>query len=395
MSTKALGKTWLLGTDPAQRARAYASLMVLLLYVGYGTVQHCEVLVGLIDSQASWRLTLTNLSVQVGFYFVIRSGLNLRLKRDRSLRGAQSLWAMTGALWGYAITGPARGAVLTVLVVTVLFGVFAARPEKVARLAAICFFGLAGVMLWKVSTDPTYDRRVEAVHLALAGVTLLGSSQLAKRIARLRGNLERKQIELGQALERIQLLATRDELTGLLNRRAVLERLRAELLVRRRPQQPLALALIDIDHFKVVNDSHGHAAGDAVLCRFAERSSSLVRGGDFMARWGGEEFLMVMPATGAEPAMVALQRLRDVLHAESFDDVAPGLVLNFSAGVTECTGPADLEAAIERADQAMYRAKQGGRDRALIALPEKPDTLATPKNAETAVAPLETAYADH
>jgi diguanylate cyclase (GGDEF)-like protein len=383
MTSKAPGNTWLLGTDPAQRARASASLLVLMMYVGYATVQQYMVSVGLVDGPSSWRLTACYLCGQLGFHLLIRSGLNLRLKRGRSLWGPQVMWAIGSALWGYAITGPARGAVLTVLVVIILFGVFAARPERVARLAGFCFVLLSCVMLWKVSTDPAYELRVEVVHLALAGVSLAGAALLAKRIARLRRDLELKQIELGLALDRIQLLATHDELTGLLNRRAVLERLRSELSVRGRPRPLVALALIDIDNFKTVNDRHGHAAGDIVLKRFAAQACGLIRGGDFLARWGGEEFLLAMPATGAGPAMVALGRLRDGLHAESFDDVAQGLVLSFSAGVAECTGPSDLEAAIERADRAMYLAKQSGRDRALVAPP-----AAAPQHIEASAAAL-------
>jgi diguanylate cyclase len=104
-----------------------------------------------------------------------------------------------------------------------------------------------------------------------------------------------------------------------------------------------------------------------VLRRFAECARAAVRIGDTMARWGGEEFLLVMPATATAEAMAAMARLREQLQRQAFDDIVPGLAVSFSAGVAECVGPADLEAAIERADAAMYQAKNGGRDRVVAA----------------------------
>jgi len=139
--------------------------------------------------------------------------------------------------------------------------------------------------------------------------------------------------------------------------------MRDELAVRGRPEPGMSLALMDIDHFKLVNDSHGHAAGDAVLRRFAECAQTAIRLGDTLARWGGEEFLLVMPATTPAQAGAAMERVRQALRQASFDDIAPGLKITFSAGVTECAGEPDMEAAIARADAAMYQAKGAGRDR--------------------------------
>jgi diguanylate cyclase (GGDEF)-like protein len=105
--------------------------------------------------------------------------------------------------------------------------------------------------------------------------------------------------------------------------------------------------------------------GDAVLRRFGECAQSEVRLGDLLARWGGEEFLLVMPATAPTEAMAVMERMRQALRRTFFDDIAPGLVVSFSAGVSECVSERDLEAAIARADAAMYEAKRAGRDRAV------------------------------
>jgi diguanylate cyclase (GGDEF)-like protein len=187
------------------------------------------------------------------------------------------------------------------------------------------------------------------------------------------------------ALARIQALATFDDLTGLLNRRAILERLQNELR-RREPRGPMALALIDLDHFKRVNDSHGHAAGDTVLRRFAEIAGAVIRSEDVLGRWGGEEFLLMMPNTTAQQGTICLQRIRNRLRATTIDEVRQGLVIAFSAGIADCRGEEDLDPAIERADRLMYQAKEQGRDRILAERAEAVADCATLSVSEVAAA---------
>jgi len=359
-------KQLLLGDDPKQQQRASQALFGLVVYLAFAVVQHVEVLLGMIDERDSWPLTVFYLGGGLAFYVAIRLGVNQRVASDRALTMPQALWGMTGAVWSYAITGPARGAILLIMMLVMVFGIFSMTPRQVRLVSVHGFVLLVTVMAWKSLTHQ-YDPRVEGVHLTFTALTLAAVSALSIRMGAMRTRLERQKVELSAALARIQALATRDELTGLTNRRAALERMRADLAVRGRPDPLMSLALIDIDHFKRVNDTLGHAAGDGVLRRFAELGQSVVRAGDVLARWGGEEFLLVMPATAGPQALAALERLRNHLHLASFDDVAPGLRVTFSAGVAECAGTGDLEAAIERADVAMYRAKNAGRDRTLAA----------------------------
>jgi diguanylate cyclase (GGDEF)-like protein len=368
-----------------QRLRVSLALVALVVYVMFAGVQHLEVLMGLVDADASWRLTAFNLSGGLLFYGLMRSGLNRQVRGDPSLNFPQMLWAMTGISWAYAITGPARGGVILIMMLIIVFGMFALTARQARAIAATGFGMLGGVMLCKALTDPAnYPPRVEIVHFVFAAVVMGAVAVLAGRLGNLRARLERQRADLTVALERIQALATRDELTGLLNRRAVLDRLQIELRTRDAEPPQLCVALIDLDHFKSVNDSHGHAAGDEVLRRFAEAARQVVRGGDVMARWGGEEFLLMMPGATVVQGLESLTRIRIRLGEMPMTDIHPELAVTFSAGVAACCGQADLERAIERADAAMYAAKKGGRNRSLAApagataaVPAECATLAT------------------
>lgn len=163
--------------------------------------------------------------------------------------------------------------------------------------------------------------------------------------------------------------AYRDELTGLPNRRYAdmqLQTLYAHAVSR---NEPLTLAILDLDHFKSCNDRFGHGAGDDALRRFAEVGRRSVRPGDLLGRWGGEEFLLVLPGTGKDDAALILERLRAVLVAETLD-TAPDYRLRFSAGAVEASGRT-LHDALVAADEALYRAKAAGRNRSEFAPPEE------------------------
>jgi diguanylate cyclase (GGDEF)-like protein len=155
----------------------------------------------------------------------------------------------------------------------------------------------------------------------------------------------------------------RDDLTGLPNRRSILEFARAQLRVCRVDGSRMCLALIDIDHFKSINDRSGHAVGDAVLSAFAEICAQQLRSNDRLGRYGGEEFLLIMPGSDLNQVPLVFARLRDAVQLIDVSGLDPKS-LTFSMGAVEVTGPAeDLDQLIKRADDALYRAKQGGRDR--------------------------------
>jgi diguanylate cyclase (GGDEF)-like protein len=179
---------------------------------------------------------------------------------------------------------------------------------------------------------------------------------------------------LTDANEKLARMAMVDELTGLLNLRAMRDRIKEIWSTTRRQAQPLSCIMIDIDHFKRINDTHGHGAGDAVLRQTAEMLKQTARTGDPLCRVGGEEFLVICPQTGGANACVAAERFRVAMETHPFDIGDQTLHLTLSAGVaeagTEMTSATEM---IRQADKALYRAKNAGRNRV-----ERTETIVFP-----------------
>ncbi len=172
--------------------------------------------------------------------------------------------------------------------------------------------------------------------------------------------------EEGAALTAVYQASTSDGLTGLCNRRHVDERLAAEVAFARRHDAPLAIAMVDIDFFKRVNDTYGHPAGDAVLRAVARTLACTVRTEDVVGRYGGEEFLVILRGQPLDAAMIAAGRLRWAVEATPIAVPAgPALRVTASVGVATlaCCAAADVASLVQRADARLYAAKNGGRNR--------------------------------
>ncbi|HEY3755342.1 MAG TPA: GGDEF domain-containing response regulator [Opitutaceae bacterium] len=174
--------------------------------------------------------------------------------------------------------------------------------------------------------------------------------------------------KLGDTLEALRLLATHDELTGLLNRREFDRLLAQETERARRFVQPLGLVMADLDHFKSINDQHGHQAGDDVLREVAQRLKSQVRSVDWAARFGGEEFAFLLVLADEDNAMAAAERLREIIHSTPVLAQGKALEVTVSLGVAVLpdSGHTGVEI-LQAADQALYAAKRAGRNRVLRA----------------------------
>jgi diguanylate cyclase (GGDEF)-like protein len=213
---------------------------------------------------------------------------------------------------------------------------------------------------------------LELLHFLMLMMVLLWMSLLGGYLAGLRSSLAKKKDALAVALARLKELASRDELTGLHNRRHLMEMLEAQQERSRRYGEPFSLCILDLDLFKRINDGHGHGVGDEVLRGFSERIRAHLRRMDVLgrgeldstfARYGGEEFLLLLPYAAGAGACACVERLRSAMHESLFVTSAGAMAVTFSAGVAQYRKDESLAEVINRADEALYRAKSAGRDR--------------------------------
>jgi diguanylate cyclase (GGDEF)-like protein len=265
---------------------------------------------------------------------------------------------------GYAVSGTVHSGNLVLLALVMAFSMFDVNVRN-ARILAGYSIGLIGaVMLWCARADPVvYQPNHEIMYFVVTATVLAAMSQLSVLLSTMRRRLKSQKTELEQALAHIQELATHDELTGLANRRHVLDLLDQHALRQARGGPTFYVAMADLDHFKRINDTHGHAVGDDALRTFARQAQAILRNTDVVGRWGGEEFLLLMPETPPGDPNVGLERLRENLaQCEASAQVA-GLHVRFSAGLSRYRDGEAIGDTIERADRALYAAKAAGRDR--------------------------------
>jgi diguanylate cyclase (GGDEF)-like protein len=169
---------------------------------------------------------------------------------------------------------------------------------------------------------------------------------------------------LVEVQEALKVQATVDHLTGIWNRRMVLEQLDREVNRARHEKRPFAVAIVDVDRFKSINDTHGHRIGDVVLRFTANALKSQLRQYDFVGRFGGEEFLVLLPGCDAASARAVGERMRDFIASQQATVGADSVQVTVSVGVAvTLNGSATADALVEAADAALYRAKDGGRNR--------------------------------
>jgi two-component system, cell cycle response regulator len=189
---------------------------------------------------------------------------------------------------------------------------------------------------------------------------LLARLKAGRRIIELERSLREAQTQLRQ-------MATTDPLLGVFNRRYLLSELPKEVERARRYERPLSVVMADLDHFKRINDVHGHAEGDAVLVSFAETARSCLRRTDWIARTGGEEFLVVLPETSAKEALLVAEKIRSACESIAIGLPSATITVTASFGVASLTDALETPHAVaqllRQADAALYRSKHAGRNR--------------------------------
>lgn len=342
-----------------------------------GTYVLVLTLIGLMALGDFFRISLADLlwvgalvlASQLVFLALLLSGVNQRFA-DPSLTLPQVLVALAWFTLFLAQVQQARGTLLILYVVILLFGISQLTPRLFARCAALAFGSYACLVLVESYRQPLASQTLAEVLLQL-GVLLLvlvWLSLFAGYVQAMRQRMQQRSVAL-QAhqdtlrgmMRQLESLVATDELTGLYNRRHFL-RLAKRELAGLRPGREHGLALIDLDHFKSINDRFGHASGDRVLQVFAEVARTCLRDGDVLARYGGEEFLLLLPGSDRQQFAACCERLRQAYAQTRLAELGEAQV-SLSIGMTMLRMGDDLDAALQRADQALYRAKHAGRNR--------------------------------
>lgn len=365
---------FILGPDRHTRGHTSIILLCAVMYAICCAAAAHAATVGMMLPIGPQLLIAVTFPAHLVFYLMVRSGVT-RHWRDQGLMVLQNLYAQLAIAFAYVTLDPSeRGMVLVLIALVIVFGMYTHTPRLSVMNGVLAMVLLGAAMGVLSSVDPAYyPPQLEMLRFGV----MLGSLPVliftAYLISSWRKRLSTQRRELQQALDQVQQLATRDSLTGLYNRRHMQEKLAYAAQRYQRYGERFTVALIDLDHFKRINDEHGHLVGDQALMAFASAASMVLRDTDTLARWGGEEFLFLMPNTSPQKAVIALDRVRDALVSVSVSDAAPQLRLRFSAGLALHQGQEGTEATLERADQALYQAKSAGRHRSVVAMAPEQD----------------------
>lgn len=305
-------------------------------------------------------------------YFLISSGRTLRW-RDPSLSVPITLWLTSGFLVSSYFVDAFRISVLMLFFGTTLLASFRCNLWKIALLSLFASAGYAAVLILAFrDRGMALSLSVEGVQWLMFTVSCSGFAITGTGIHKLRARLSSKREELAYALEQVRNLAIRDELTGLFNRRHVLEILHQQKAIADSSEYRFSVCYLDLDHFKQINDSYGHGVGDGVLSRFGALLDDVLRDADYNGRFGGEEFVMVLSNTDATEAVKVCERLRQRVEGANFSDLNAALFVTVSIGVAEYQAGDVVDDVLSRADACLYRAKALGRNRVVASsVPEK------------------------
>ena len=357
----------LLTNDPVQRVRLLQTGLAMLLLTAGVVGMHYFVWAGTARLWPVLAWSAVSLGGLVSFFALIRSGFSRRW-HEPSLSVPQMIFALTSGAVAYALVGAGRGAVFPIVMVILMFGMFAATPRQMRWVSvyAVALFG-ATMALMATRNPAVYAPLVEIGHFLLVATMLPAVSVLAGRLSRMRHRARLQRAELAQAVSRLREHTTRDELTGLVNRRhmqAVMDQEHQRCV---RSGQTFCLAALDLDHFKPVNEQHGYAVGDAVLRAVAHEALRQVRGSDVLARWGGDDFVLMLSDTRAALARGGLERLHQRVGALRILHGSMAVGVTLSAGLAEHHAGENVAQTLERAERALAEAKTLGRDRVVVA----------------------------
>ncbi len=360
------------GLQSALRGRSGTRLRVLAIISASYTLDTVLLSLFALVGTVSWRIPalyfLAAAIVCGVFYFVVRSPFSDGF-RDRNLSAMQMATA-TAIQLGFITLAPN----LAMFFLAILFIVFAFGTLRLTArqsVAAVVLLAVSsGVVLRsvgeRVGSIPPSSVELTLLWLSFL-LTLARVSYVGTYGSAVRRQLHKRNEDLAHSVSQIGRLASHDELTGTLNRRSMSALIEEQIRLATRGGQEFCVAMLDLDHFKAINDRYGHVTGDDVLRVFGELAGATMRVTDRFARYGGEEFVMLLPATPLAHASGAVERVRAATAAAVWDGIAPGLSLSVSAGIAAYRPGDTMSNLIGRADAALYDAKRSGRNRLIVA----------------------------
>ena len=295
------------------------------------------------------------------FFLLIRSNQNLHF-RDPSMTFAQVLvanaWSLTIA---WVVAQPARPLAMMWYLLAFLFGFYTLKRWQFVALMAFALAGYAAVVMREYFAGSAAAFRVELLHWIILAVGLFWMSLIGGYVSMLRSRLVDQRRQLAE-------VAFVDPLTGVYNRRYLFDVLQREMArIRRDKVRTLSIAMLDLDAFKSVNDRYGHLMGDQLLRRVAEMLTDEMRDMDAVGRYGGEEFIIVMPDTSEAGAKVCMERVRSRVESDDSPFRGVRVPVTISIGIAEIRHNEQLIELVNRADKALLAAKAAGRNRVVLA----------------------------
>jgi len=298
-------------------------------------------------------------------FLTLPSAWHSQFDRDKLVLW-RALWCNLGAIT-LAILVP-HTLRLLLLIVPVFGIIYVAIHLALVQVLLVVFASsmvYAVVLLYLAVTagiEASFELLSAIAYLVLVGATLI----LARDVQMLRDNLLERNGSLRAAMERLQEMALRDGLTGVYNRRAVMEILERQKGLADRNQQGFTLCFADLDHFKSLNDRFGHAVGDMALRRFTELAGGVIRSADYVARFGGEEFLLVLVDADERTAQEVAQRLAERTRNMWIPGTDDNYSMTVSVGISRYCRTERIDDVINRADEALFKAKRAGRDTIVV-----------------------------
>lgn len=309
--------------------------------------------------------------INLVFVLLIKTNLNLKFK-DPSLTALQVFTAVLPSVYimYHVSDAQARMAFLLMATIAMLLGCLALKLEQMLSLTFFVLMAyillLAALFAW---APERLNLRVEPVIIISYGMVLILISYIGSFIYGLRSALREKNQSLKEAMNELEELVRKDPLTRLPNRLFIMEQLEREQArtERRVPEQStLCLCMLDIDFFKKINDTYGHQVGDTVLRQVGDTLIQNMRQSDFVGRFGGEEFLCILPESTLESAKNSAERIRKSISEMKISDIPDHPPITISIGIAAHEKGQTISSTINKADEALYEAKNSGRNRVVV-----------------------------